>query len=144
MKKVLDLFNRKFPILIGIYYLFTKQNISLGWYIISMIINIYMKQCVFKPMMGNKMYPIIGSGSRPNSNLKTFGMPSGHAQAAAFLVTDQFMKGNKYWPTAFLLSLEVCYSRILDGHHTAQQIIIGYLIGIMLYMFIHKNIMKIT
>ena len=143
MKKVLDLFNRKFPILIGFYFLFTKQDISLGWYIISVIMNLFLKQCVFKPMMGDKTYPIIGSGTRPNSNLKTFGMPSGHAQAVAFLVTDQYMKGNKYWPIAFLLSLEVCYSRILGGHHTIQQIIIGYLIGIMLYLFIHKNIMKI-
>ena len=143
MKKVLDLFNRKFPILIGFYLLFTKQDISLGWYIISVIMNLFLKQCVFKPVMGNKTYPIIGSGVRPNSKLKTFGMPSGHAQAVAFLVTHQYMKGNKYWPITFLLSLEICYSRISDGHHTIQQIIVGYIIGIMLYLFIHDNIMKI-
>ena len=144
MKKVLDLFNRKFHILIGIYFLFTKQNISLVWYLISIIVNLFLKQCVFKPMMGDKTYPIIGNGNRPNSNLKTFGMPSGHAQAVAFLAMDQYMKGNKYWPITFLLSLEVCYSRILGGHHTIQQIIVGYLIGIMLYLFIHNNVMKIS
>ena len=144
MKKVLDLFNRKFPILIGLYYFLFKQDVSLGWYIISIIINLFLKQCVFKPVMGDKVFPIIGKGDRPNSNLKTYGMPSGHAQAVAFLVADQYMKGNKYWPLIFLLSLEICYSRIVNGHHTIQQIIAGYIIGIMLYLFIHKNVMKIN
>ena len=144
MKKILDLFNRKVRILIGIYFLFTKQYTTLGWYIISEVLNMFLKQCVFKPMMGDKTYPIIGSGTRPNSNLKTFGMPSGHAQAVAFLVTHQYMKGNKHWPVTFLLSLEVCYSRIVRGHHTIQQIIVGYITGILLYLFIHNNIMKIS
>ena len=94
--------------------------------------------------MRDKTYPVIGCGARPNSNLKTFGMPSGHAQAVAFLVTNQYMEGNEYWPLSFLLSLEVCYSRIVNGHHTIQQIITGYIIGIILYLFIHKNIMKIN
>ena len=144
MKKKIDLFNRKFPILIGIYYLLSRQDVSLGWYIVSIIINLFLKQCVFEPIMRDKTYPVIGCGARPNSNLKTFGMPSGHAQAVAFLVTNQYMEGNKYWPLSFLLSLKVCYSRIVNGHHTIQQIITGYIIGIILYLFIHKNIMKIN
>ena len=97
MLQYLESIERMFPILIGGYILF-KRNLSyLMDYIINTLINIFLKNNIFKPLMGNKNFPILGKGTRPpgakncsyfsNGKIaKSYGMPSGHAQYAAFIL----------------------------------------------------------
>ena len=68
-------------------------------------LNHILKDYVFKPIMGNKNWPIIGLGKRPKGanntgliyfdekNLSTsYGMPSGHSQNIAMFSTYMILK----------------------------------------------------
>ena len=69
------------------------------------IINHLIKHAIMKPLMGNRRYPIIGQGPRPKgarayglfdnskiTDVKSFGMPSGHAQMAGFFTAYSMSK----------------------------------------------------
>jgi len=66
------------------------------------------------------------------TRLKSYGMPSDHAQTAAFFFMTQYIQGNRYWPMSFLMSVEVSMSRVHGGYHTPAQVFVGYLIGLLI------------
>jgi membrane-associated phospholipid phosphatase len=117
MKKILNIFNSYSRILIGIFFIAKKQNTIFLLYILNLILNVILKL-------------FIRQKRPPGSYHKTYGMPSGHAQAIGFFLISQIINKNKYWPLIFIYSLQLLHSRIIKQHHTYQQVIIGYLLGI--------------
>ena len=124
--------------------------------------NHILKHYIIKPIMGNKKYPILGTGTRPkgakncgnfinNKPAKTYGMPSGHSQSAGLFVSYyilELMNGdnaNKNILIGLLIGLIllVMYSRVKFGCHTIQQVIFGSTLGLLLgggfYKFIHDE-----
>ena len=133
--------------------------ILLGLYLIGeFILNVILKK-IFKIIMGNKTFPIIGKGTRPDNTrscgfftprtkikrlMKSFGMPSGHSQTFAFIATligmhiynknntDKKDKYKKYkYTTLIVFTLFAMYMRIyVENCHTIQQTIVGSFIGV--------------
>ena len=118
------------------------------------------KNYISKPLMGNKKFNILGTGTRPkgakncgvfknNKIAKSYGMPSGHSQGAAIFSTILFLQVNEMFLDEIvklsiqlfliLFTLSVMYSRIRYGCHTIQQTIIGGGLGVILGNIIWKN-----
>ena len=132
-----------------------------GALVINDMINFVLKYWIVKPLLGDKKYFLIGSGSRPkgakNCSLfveknasfsKSYGMPSGHSQNAAFFSTYAIMGilnnpafSNKFIFIAIfiVLALSVMYSRVFLKCHTVQQIAIGGLLGSILGLQYYNN-----
>ena len=60
------------------------------------------------------------------------GMPSSHALSMGFLLTSQILRGNVYWPIFLVAAGIVVRSRFTNGHHTPQQLTIGFIVGSLL------------
>ena len=116
------------PQLLSIYFLITKQIILLKFFVISQILNDFIVKNLFRCLMKDRVFPVIGSGNRPNSDLKSYGMPSSHALAVGFLLASQ----PNYWPITSIITIVVLKSRYTNGHHTHQQLLIGLLAGLWL------------
>ena len=103
--KSMDGFARAYPIIIifssVINSLITSTNEG---YILSLLIlitnffNHFMKEYIFRPIMGNKYFPILGYGKRPKGAMNcglfidgkkatSYGMPSGHSETSTFFST---------------------------------------------------------
>ena len=160
---------RAYPLLVQIlaFILFSlnldKDYLVLGvTMIISELINAILKNLVFKPIMGNKRYPIIGFGKRPDGanncglyyvskdNISTsYGMPSGHSQNSAVFSMFMLMKllasdTSSYYKTLGvigfpLLLIYVMWSRVHLGCHTIQQTILGSSIGILIGYLVYNH-----
>ena len=128
------------------------------------LINYTIKHAIMKPLMGNKKYPIIGQGPRPKgakacglfesskiTDIKSFGMPSGHAQMAGFLTAYSMSKLGEdevsvpfYTTVGVILGsslIFIMYSRVYSKCHTIQQTLAGCIIGLILgnLFFNYKN-----
>jgi len=118
---------------------------------IANFFNYLLKHYIFKPIMGNKKYKVLGTGTRPrgakncgyfidNKSPTSYGMPSGHSQTvgifSGYYISEALDRDheNKNVVIALLsiLTLLVMYSRVKFGCHTVQQVIIGALIGLMM------------
>ena len=160
------IFMRGFPMIINIFlvlgYIFLHNNFYLKILLVltaSGLSNHILKEKVFKPLMGNENFPIIGIGKRPhgasncglfyNNNLsKSYGMPSGHTQYASALSTILSLK--LYYSNYnnnvkvfgllgfILLVCLVAHSRIMLRCHTLQQTIVGGIIGIFIGYISYK------
>jgi membrane-associated phospholipid phosphatase len=129
------------------------------------VVNHFLKHSVFKPIMGNDTYPVIGRGARPdgamdaglfeyNKPAVSYGMPSGHAQSVTifvtYLITNRILKGafnnlTKIISSLILVlfALMVMYGRVeLSKVHTLQQVICGSLFGICIVMIYNKMFKK--
>lgn len=138
-------------IIIPIYTRKIKDLHLLILLIISTILNMFTKEYLFKPIMKDKDYPIIGQGNRPNENNDefysgfTYGMPSGHSQIATvfftYLVLTRYKTNNNAIILSVLSVLLIMYGRVeLSKAHTIQQTIVGSLIGIALsYYYLKYN-----
>ena len=102
-----------------------------------------LKEFIFKTIMTDKTYPIIGAGMRPKGAKScglfatgkpatSYGMPSGHANSIAFFLIYQ-LAAVRHSPISQIMLIMVClyliYSRVKLGCHTWQQILIGSIIG---------------
>lgn len=172
MNNILELLLKEYPIIIKVIvlsiFLITKNNEYLYLFtllILSKGINYILKYFIFKPLMGKKIYPIIGSGERPGkkgcstsfgkTNKITYGMPSGHSQFAVFFSTYILLMLNTFdlkdniklfiKISLILIALIVMYSRIIFKCHTYQQIILGGMIGYVLskYFYFSKFYLNI-
>ena len=174
MKKYLDDLNRFSAIilLIIIIVLSLSNNISITYsinYILSdKILNAFLKNIVFKNLLGDKKHPILGTGTRPpgakncglfrdnffNPTIKpklatSYGFPSGHSQSAGYFMTfihEHFSNNSLIYISSLLYSLYIPYTRIELNCHTYQQVIFGYLFGILTYYlfeYVQKLINKI-
>jgi membrane-associated phospholipid phosphatase len=155
-----------------ILFIITRMDIYLMLLIVftvSEIINTIMKYYIFKPIMKNKYWPILGYGTRPpnskNSaqfgNINTppykgsYGMPSGHSQimitVATFFIMTLFNYHSNIIPSilyfitfiVILFSLSVLWSRIYLNCHTIQQVILGSIFGFIIgyYGFTYGNML---
>ena len=125
-------------------------------------INYIIKHAIMKPLMGNRKYPVIGQGPRPKgaracglfesskiTDIKSYGMPSGHAQMAGFFTAYSMSKlgSDKVSPTFYtsvgaILGFSlifIMYSRVYSKCHTVQQTVAGALIGLILGNMFFNN-----
>ena len=158
-------FARAYPMLllmsISISFLFNHdiENLYLlAFLIFGESLNNILKNYIFKPIMKNKKFPILGLGKRPfgakkcgisNISRKNegYGMPSGHSQIATMFSTYVFLKTEndileqttKYiiQSILILLALFIMYSRIHLNCHTIQQVLMGGSIGIFLGYYVY-------
>lgn len=129
------------------------------------IFNHIIKNFLFKPLMKDKMFPVLGMGKRPQSKncglfkngtySSSYGMPSGHAQIAWVFSTYWIQKilNNSTISSIHkgllvlllvLLALLIGYSRIYWAKcHTIQQVIVGSIIGIGFGVLSYKQLEKI-
>lgn len=109
----------------------------------SEIANYFLKKGAER-IMGNKVYPFIGSGKRPTKKLKSFGMPSGHSQFTAalctFLAIEHYYNNNlKVVYLLIATTLFVMFSRVYERFHTVQQTIAGAFIGTIIGYYSYKT-----
>jgi len=165
MKNIIEQITIYFPLLtyvVAFYlllctkYEFSKDLIIL--LLLSGIINTFLKESIFRPIMKDKIYPIIGQGTRPNNIVSSisyvrnsYGMPSAHAQNASvfslfliYIIMKSNLKNIEKNVLIFILMffvLLVMYRRVyLTKVHTNQQVIVGYIIGYLVFMMYYKNI----
>jgi len=161
----IDGFTRAYPLIIIFYSLLSgvlheNKNELIFTFImlIADIFNHFIKMRVFKVLMGDKKYPIIGRGRRPqNMNCglfingqasKSYGMPSGHSQIAWFFSTYTILnlsENNKYRKliSTLLIGLGILisYSRVYWSKcHTLQQVIVGGFLGKILGYITYKKL----
>lgn len=155
-----DDIDRLSPIIMLIIVIVLTINNKLSFsytisYLLNDTINKILKNYIFKPVMGNNDFNIFGKGTRPDGAINcglfredffdssivpklatSYGFPSGHAQSSGFFATfiHQKFKNNPiiYYPL-MLYSLYIPYTRLKLGCHTIQQVIVGYIYGIMFY-----------
>ena len=164
MKNIIEQITVYFPLLtyvVSFYLLFTHYKFSnhlIILLLLSGIINTFLKESIFRPIMKDKKYPIIGRGTRPNniessiSYLRnSYGMPSAHAQNASvfslfliYMTMKSDLKKTEKNVLIFILMfsvLLVMYGRVyISKVHTNQQVIVGYIIGYLVFMMYYKNI----
>jgi len=126
-------------------------------------INYILKHYIVKPIMGDKKYPVIGTGSRPTgakncglfnkssiTAVKSYGMPSGHSQMAGFFTSYSISKladDRVGIPLFITISgilgaslVFIMYSRVYSKCHTIQQTLAGSILGIILgNLFFHNK-----
>ncbi len=163
---------RAFPLLVLIklvlaFILFNEPHAMFlaGFLLFTEGFNWSLKHLILQPIMGNKSYPIIGSGMRPkgakncgafiNGKIATsYGMPSGHSQFAGVITSyiilqlidanannfpkHDVMRG-MFVIAALIMGFSVCLSRIYLGCHTVQQVILGAIIGLCVGTWYHYN-----
>lgn len=144
-------FTRFYPAAVLIFSLLTKDIYLFLVLLIGEQINHILKYNIAKPIMGNKKYPILGTGTRPPGAVdcgllrtdikkkcpsKSYGMPSGHSQTTLLFSTYQILNLLKNRNSnLFLYAINVFFgvfipwSRVYLKVHTIQQAIIGSIIG---------------
>ena len=166
IQKTLEGFERGYPLIIlfslFMSYFMTHKidfmifGIALG---VSSLLNQFLKEFVFKPIMNKDEFPILGKGIRPDgardcSNFidpdnrlsSSYGMPSGHAQTSAFfavyliimIINERSSNNIKILKiiTIMIITVLIISSRIYFGCHTVQQVTVGGIIGCILgYLF---------
>ena len=147
---------RMSPIFIFLYLLYqTKLNkkqliVPFLYFLVITPINHFLKNFIFKPLMKDKTFSIIGYGHRPygakntgllsTGNISTsYGMPSGHSQGVGFFLLYEILF-KKYNIIGNIILILLCfyllYSRVNLGCHTTQQTLVGFLIGALIaYIF---------
>ena len=124
-------------------------------YLLNDLINKIFKIYIFEPLMGDNNFNIFGKGTRPDGAINcgifredffdssvvpklatSYGFPSGHAQSSGFFATfihEKFKNNPLIYYPLILYSLYIPYTRLKLGCHTIQQVIVGYIYGIMFY-----------
>tara|TARA_B100001250_G_C19650352_1_gene722359 strand:+ start:464 stop:1015 length:552 start_codon:yes stop_codon:yes gene_type:complete len=120
--------------------------------LVDKIITPFLKNYIFKNLMGTKNYPILGTGKRPkgakdtgcfltknNEISNTYGMPSGHATSAWFFsiyTINKILDSSMNQITKIVgislfisLGLGIMHSRVKFRCHTIQQVILGGIFG---------------
>jgi len=144
-----------------ILFIFTRSDIYLVLSILITLgefINKILKHGVFKPIMKDKYFPILGFGTRPKNSKNSsqfgdinkppykgsYGMPSGHSQTtvtfAVFLILTIINNHsdlsrplqNSILIATLFFTISVLWSRIYLKCHTIQQVILGSLFGIII------------
>jgi len=170
---IVDGFLRAYPLLIVFSSLMegllnkSNENIVFGLILlISDGLNQFLKNLVFRPLIGDGKLGILGRGQRPvhskNSGLfktgresRSYGMPSGHAQIAWLFTTYWILKIAREKDRSIVskmiaefillvLAIMVTYSRVYWMKcHTLQQVLMGSSVGIALGIIVHIILRKV-
>ena len=157
--EVVDGITRAYPIFIVLHTLLSsllfssKKLLLLGIILfVSDIFNHFIKEHIFRPLMGHRNYSILGSGMRPNTkdcglfrvgtHSKSYGLPSGHSQVVWLystywildILNDKDRTDTNKAISIFILAMLAClvmYSRVYWAKcHTVQQVLVGGVLGI--------------
>jgi len=150
----LDGFTRAYPLIIPFYSFLSgilnnnRKDLAFAIILIAAdMLNHFIKNNIFRPIMKDKSFPILGFGVRPqnkncglfinNKISNSYGMPSGHSQIAWLFTTYSILnlQNHKYKSMKILLLIILAsmtsYSRVYWSNcHTIQQVLVGGLIGI--------------
>lgn len=140
-------------------FAFTQMDMYLFLVVLiflSEMLNNLLKQFVFKPLMKNNKWPILGYGRRPLNSKNSsqfgdinkpphkysYGMPSGHSQTALLfatfiilMITDYHSTNLSNYTQYILISslvvftVSILWSRLYLNCHTIQQVTLGSIIG---------------
>jgi membrane-associated phospholipid phosphatase len=128
-----------------------KKSTLLFYYIlffgVSLIVNLVLKGIIQQPrpsinmkifdlMMKNKERFIYKHGIPYD----IFGMPSGHAQSALFSTVFIYLSLHDIKLTLLFLIISIIalYQRVIDNHHTINQVIFGSIVGCILGFVAYK------
>ena len=150
-------FSRFYPAAILIFSLLSGDLYLFVVLLIGEQLNHIFKYQITKPIMGNKKYPIIGIGKRPDGAVDcglyrtgskkkcpttSYGMPSGHSQSALLFSTYNILsliKNSNNNPLLYFINIFfavfIPWSRVNAKVHTIQQTIVGGILGIGLGYF---------
>ena len=142
-----------------VLFAFTQMDMYLFLVVLiflSEMLNNLLKQFVFKPLMKNNKWPILGYGRRPLNSKNSsqfgdinkpphkysYGMPSGHSQTALLfatfiilMITDYHSTNLSNYTQYILISslvvftVSILWSRLYLNCHTIQQVTLGSIIG---------------
>jgi membrane-associated phospholipid phosphatase len=113
-----------------------------------------LKQQLVSATSGNGKSPDLKSllALLPNNDVKSIGMPSGHAQtsvaAAIFWSMMIMLKGKSEWNYLVLMiiwfiTIIVCHSRVYIKCHTKEQVIYGMIIGIIIGLIMFRVVRSV-
>ena len=166
-------FERAYPLivlfgLLMVFFITHNKDYLMLFFALEIIsvMNLFLKNVIFKKIMGSQEYLILGKGTRPKGaqscgefiniderESSSYGMPSGHSNFSAFfavvmiimILNDKKSKNIRIFKIGIVLIISgiILFSRINLGGHTYQQVIMGGLIGsIFGYIYI-SNIQRI-
>jgi membrane-associated phospholipid phosphatase len=157
---------RVYPLLLiffsSLLYFINNSPINKLFMIFSLsntLVNKFLKNVIFKPIMKDNNHPIVGLGKRPNGakncgifkngkKSTTYGMPSGHSQHAmafpTFILLNKLTDNFGIILFLYLIGFAVMASRVIFKCHTTQQALAGGFVGILYaYLFtINKTIIQ--
>ena len=118
---------------ISVLKLYKQQPYLIGYFIFlggNVIVNHVLKHIILeeRPSGGRSLI------NEPYNGMHKYGMPSSHAQSAFYSITYLYL--TKHDPTILLVGLFICaltvYQRWTYRQHTAEQLGIGAIIGIIM------------
>ena len=124
-------FGWQFSMLYAAYISYSFSGIYLAIYLFVFVLSGLINHLVLK----RYIYGPRPLGSKPflaNEHFKKHvnGMPSGHAQQAAFSLTYAYLLSGKYAYETIALFLLTLFQRYVYKNHTLMQLVAGSLIGI--------------
>lgn len=131
---------------IGIILLWKQSKYFYGYllfYVINTFINKLLKMVIREPRPKDGKN-IMGFEKNVYEGIEEYGMPSGHAQSCFYSMSYLYLvKENPIWliVNLFIASLTI-YQRWSYNRHTAQQLLVGSMVGIFIgwasVIFINK------
>lgn len=127
---------------VGIWLVGRHAWHGVTWFVVGVMLNnvlqVMLKRCLrqprpLPPFERRSVHIALTHGRHVGWD--KFGMPSGHAQNAAFVsafaTLDNNGAGLGWWLVGLLwvASAWVCVERWVDGHHTWLQIVVGVVVG---------------
>ena len=141
---------------LSMYLLWNKHNLFIFYTVgifVNAILNIILKGLFLqpRPSIDSKTFDLaLRHGKRflfkDGIPYDIFGMPSGHAESAAFSTAFVYLALRKTnWLYVYLIMTAiVMYQRVNTNEHTILQVIIGAIVGVVfantMYYFSEKNI----
>lgn len=108
--------------------------------IISIFVNIFLKNIIKQPRPNKKTY----LNNQDKNDGKQYGMPSGHAQLVTQMFVFLILQFNNHVVSiyAFFQVLLTCWQRWEYRMHSVQQLIVGCLVGGIMGTLLHYFVQK--
>ncbi len=124
--------------LFGLYILIHKKGYLL-FYSLGFLFNILLNhilKSIFKsprPDQDNNLFKMELANNK-KIGFQKFGMPSGHAQTAGFVIgfLSHILKSNIGWLFLYVLSLISISQRYINRNHYVDQLLIGFMVGLLM------------
>ena len=144
MKQIFDLLGIHAPSIIGLYVAY-RMFYSKTWLfllvlliVIDYISNIFLKNVIREPRPESNMFK--------DTPTQYYGMPSGHAQFYASIITWYwlFLKKHSFmeWGPIIALFFITVAERWVNKKHTIQQLVVGTILGILISVLLWNYTIK--